>query len=104
MKDVNQNGAPAMDASGNVVIGSADRRRLRAEDKATEALYMLALLGDLVDSARDGELTLTAESTQGMCITLAHAQKAVRDLLDVLAAERMEEARARAEAGAETEA
>lgn len=55
-------------------------------------------------TARDGELTLTAESTQGMCITLAHAQKAVRDLLDVLAAERMEEARTRAEAGADTEA
>jgi len=79
-----------LDTDGNVVVDPKDRRRLRAEDEATEALYMLALLGDLVDSARDGELTLTAESTQGMCITLARAQGAIRNLLNVLETERNE--------------
>ena len=80
----------SLDTSGNVVINPANKRRLDAEDRATEALYALVLLGDLVDSARDGELTMTAEGAQGLSITLARAQGAIRNLLDVLKTERDE--------------
>ena len=94
MKGFNQNGAPAVDADGNVIVSQADKRRLEAEDAGTEALYALALLGDLVDTTRDGELYLTEEGTQGLACMLARAQGAVRKLLDMLTAER-EEAKAR---------
>jgi len=82
--------AARLDTDGNVIVNPKDRRRLQAEDEATEAVYMLSLLGDLVDSARGGELELTAESTQGMCLLLARAQGAIRNLLNVLEAERNE--------------
>lgn len=90
MKDINQSGAPAVDADGNVIVSQADKLRLEAEDAATDALYTLALLGDLVDTTRDGELHLTEQGTQGLACILARAQGAVRRLLDMLAAEREE--------------
>lgn len=63
--------------------------RMRAEDDATCAVHELSLVAELLGNIGNSELTLSAESADGLDSILTRAAMRTRALLDVLKDERM---------------
>ena len=63
-------------------------KRLKAEDDATDALYAVAMLGDLLNVGREDGLELNREAVAGMVLTLGRAVGEIRTLLELLQEER----------------